>query len=253
MAGFSADKDQSKQPYDPHTNTQKQSTGHAPSTYARLQQPPQRKRLNPIHPFAGLQQQKKRTRNPFLSVVQRERATSTVPSWSTSGERTGVSVTHAKNAPAGVSTDPIPHPENDTENETTLESDDNESECSESTDDGDGFLDMTTREIIGSHSNAREEEQEENDVYADDDDYVVHDDAQYLELTISLLRKLQRRQVRFVSWESLLSTVSFAGRKNMTATQYSYLRSAVLAANSHLCIRTYKTCLLYTSPSPRDA
>ena len=213
MAGFSTDKYQSKQPHDPQTTTQQQSTGQVPSTYPRLLQPPQRKRLNPNHPFAGLQQQKKRTRNPFLSVVQREKGASTKPSWSTLEEKTGASVTHVENAPAGVCTDPLPHPEDETANETSLESNDNESECSESTDDGDGFLDMTTREIIGSDSNDREEEEGENNMYAEDDDYAVHDEVRHLELTTSLLRKLQRRQVRFVSWESLLSTVSFAGRK----------------------------------------
>lgn len=143
--------------------------------------------------------------------------------------------------PAGVRTDTVPQSENDTENETTLERDDNESECSGSTDDGDVIQDPTTLELVGSYPEAQEDQHGDDNDRAEEEEDLFHDQNQFLELTTPLLRKLQRRQIRFITWESLLSTVSYAGRKNMTATQYSYLRSALLAANNHLSIRTYKT------------
>ena len=127
--------------------------------------------------------------------------------------------------------------------------DDNESVWSQSTEEDsvspgepaeEGFIDLllahTETQESGRMNDLDEAEDEDEDQGLQEPHTV-----RYAELTIAFMRKLQRRQTKFVTWESLLSTVSYAGRKNMTATQYNYLRDAVLAANSHLSFRTYKT------------
>lgn len=205
----------------------------------------QKKRLNPNHPFAGLQRQKPRVCNPLLSVAQRENDKSTsanmLPTSESAPTDTEPAGSSDKNeASADATQQHALQSSGDTEVQHT---DDNESNWSESTNEEDIVEEQSASDdtlIVTGEEHGQGQDQDIDFVEERDDDSNTVE-LPFVELTTAFLRKIHRRQTKFVTWESLLATVSYAGRKNMTATQYSYLRAAVLAANSHLSFRTYKT------------